>query len=113
MAIYELIENIAFPDIEEAEPDGLLAIGGDLSPERVLCALTIGIFPWFNEGEPILWWSPDPRFVVFPEKVKLSKSLKQSCKKFSFRINSDFNSVIENCSSISRPGQPGTWIQIQ
>jgi leucyl/phenylalanyl-tRNA--protein transferase len=110
MAIYELIENIAFPDIEEAEPDGLLAIGGDLSPERVLYALTLGIFPWFNEGDPILWWSPDPRFVVFPEKVKISKSLKQSCKKFSYNINQNFNKVIENCSTINRKGQQGTWI---
>lgn len=110
MAIYELIENIAFPEIEEAEPDGLLAIGGDLSPERVLYALTLGIFPWFNEGDPILWWSPDPRFVVFPEKVKISKSLKQSCKKFNYKINQNFHSVIENCSSINRKGQQGTWI---
>jgi len=110
MAIFELIENIAFPNIEEAEPDGLLAVGGDLSPERVLYALTIGIFPWFNEEDPILWWSPDPRFVAFPEKVKISKSLRQSCKKFSYRINADFNSVIENCSTITRSGQPSTWI---
>jgi len=110
MAIYELIENIAFPDIEEAEPDGLLAIGGDLSPERVLYALTLGIFPWFNEGDPILWWSPDPRFVVFPENVKISKSLKHSCKRLKYKINQNFSSVIENCSSINRKGQQGTWI---
>lgn len=110
MPIYELIENIAFPEISEAEPDGLLAIGGDLEPARVLYALTIGIFPWFSDGEPLLWWSPDPRFVVFPEKAKVSKSLKRSLRNFTYRINSDFKSVIENCSTVSRKGPEGTWI---
>ncbi len=110
MPIYELIDNIVFPDVNEAEPDGLLAIGGDLSAERVLFALTQGIFPWFSDGEPILWWAPDPRFVVFPDKVKISKSLRKSCSKFTYKIDSDFKSVIENCAKQSRNGQDGTWI---
>jgi len=110
MPIYELIDNIVFPNIDEAEPDGLIAIGGDLSPERVLYALTIGIFPWFNEGEPILWWSPDPRFVVFPEKARISKSLRRSSKNFTYKIDSDFEGVIGNCASSLRNGQDGTWI---
>lgn len=110
MPIYELTDNIAFPDVEEAEPDGLLAIGGDLSAERVLYALTKGIFPWSGEGEPILWWAPDPRFVLFPEKTKISKSLSRSCSRFTYKIDEDFKSVIENCSKIPRAGQNGTWI---
>ncbi len=110
MPIYELIENIVFPHVDEAEPDGLLAIGGDLSPERVLYALTQGIFPWFSDGEPILWWSPDPRFVVFPTKAKISKSLRRSCRNFTYKIDANFRSVIENCATSQRNGQDGTWI---
>ncbi|MDR2009749.1 MAG: leucyl/phenylalanyl-tRNA--protein transferase [Bacteroidales bacterium] len=110
MPVYQLIKEIAFPPVEEAEPDGLLAIGGDLSPERVLYALTLGIFPWFNENDPICWWSPDPRFVIFPEKAKISRSLKNDSKKFISKINYDFDSVIKNCSNIYREGQNGTWI---
>lgn len=111
MPIYELIDELVFPPISEAEPDGLLAIGGDLSPQRVLFALTIGIFPWFNEEEvDYLWWSPDPRFVVFPEKAKISKSLKHSCRKFTYKTNENFAAVISNCALSKRKDQPGTWI---
>jgi leucyl/phenylalanyl-tRNA---protein transferase len=110
MPIYELIDDIVFPPVSEAEPDGLLAIGGDLSPARVLYALTQGIFPWFNGGEPILWWAPDPRFVLFPEKVKISKSLKQSSAKYTYHINKNFEAVITNCATVKRKGEPGTWI---
>jgi leucyl/phenylalanyl-tRNA--protein transferase len=110
MPIYELINDIVFPPVSEAEPDGLLAVGGDLSPARVLYALTKGIFPWFNEGDPILWWAPDPRFVVFPEKVKISKSLKQSSAKYTYRIGQNFEAVITNCANAKRKGDPGTWI---
>ncbi len=110
MPIYQLIKEIAFPPVDEAEPDGLLAIGGDLSPERVLYALTLGIFPWFNEDDPICWWAPDPRYVIFPEKAKVSKSLKAASKKFVSKINYDFCAVIKNCADTYRKGQPGTWI---
>lgn len=110
MPIYELIKEIVFPPVNEADPDGLLAIGGDLSPERVLFALSIGIFPWFNDKEPICWWAPDPRFVIFPEEAKISKSLKRSSNNFEVKINSNFKSVIKGCSNVLRDGQNGTWI---
>jgi leucyl/phenylalanyl-tRNA--protein transferase len=110
MTIYKLIKEIGFPPIEEAEPDGLLAVGGDLSPERVLYALSIGIFPWFSDDEPICWWSPDPRFVIFPKDAKISKSLLKTCSKYTFKINGNFYQVISKCANVSRPDQPGTWI---
>lgn len=110
MAIYQLIPELVFPPIEEAEPDGLLAVGGDLSPERVLLALSLGIFPWFNESDYILWWSPDPRFVIFPEKAKISKSTRCSAKKYKSAINKDFYKVISACANTERPNQDGTWI---
>lgn len=110
MAIYELIKPIVFPPVDEAEPDGLLAIGGDLSPERILYALTIGIFPWFNEGDPICWWSPDPRFIILPEKAKISKSLKKDHERFEIKINANFKNVISNCAKVPRKNQDGTWI---
>ncbi|TWF39127.1 leucyl/phenylalanyl-tRNA--protein transferase [Chitinophaga polysaccharea] len=94
-----------------AEPDGLLAIGGDLSVERLLLAYRSGIFPWYDEP-PILWWSPDPRFVLFPDELKVSASMKQVLRRQQFRIsyNEDFAAVIQRCSTIPRPGQTGTWI---
>lgn len=94
-----------------AEPDGLLAIGGDLSPERLLLAYRKGIFPWY-EGDHILWWSPDPRFVLFPEDFKHSRSVGKELEKneFDFTINKAFRDVIRNCKDIPRPGQEGTWI---
>jgi leucyl/phenylalanyl-tRNA--protein transferase len=111
MPIFALDKHIIFPPIEESEPDGLLAIGGDLSVERLLAAYKLGIFPWY-EGEYPLWWCPDPRFVLFPGKLKVSKSMEALFKKnaFSFTINKAFGEVIRNCRSISRRGQDGTWI---
>ncbi|MFD2543237.1 leucyl/phenylalanyl-tRNA--protein transferase [Lacinutrix gracilariae] len=107
-----LNQNIEFPNVTEADDDGLLAIGGDLSVERLLLAYKSGIFPWFNSNDPILWWSPDPRFVLFPEKLKVSKSMKQVLKKanFTVTVNQDFLSVIQECSIAKRQGQSGTWI---
>lgn len=107
-----LTKEIKFPDYSKATPDGLLAIGGDLSTERLIHAYKHGIFPWYNEGEPILWWSPNPRFVLYPEKLKVSKSMKQVLrnKDYTVTINKDFKGVITACSNIKRDGQPGTWI---
>ena len=103
---------IAFPDVSKANKEGLLAYGGDLSPERLVLAYKLGIFPWFDDKEPILWWSPDPRFVLFPENLKISKSMKQLMRNSDFKItvNKDFKGVISNCSKIKRNGQQGTWI---
>lgn len=104
--------QLSFPPVEEANEDGLLAYGGDLSPEFLELAYRSGIFPWYNEDNPILWWSPDPRFVLFPDKLKISKSMKQLLKKndFRFSINEAFSEVIHNCRIQYRPGQGGTWI---
>ncbi len=107
-----LTESIWFPDVSEATEDGLLAIGGDLSVERLLLAYKKGVFPWFEVEEPILWWSPDPRFVLFPEKLKVSKSMKQVLrnKNYIITVNKAFKAVITACSEIKRNGQAGTWI---
>ncbi len=107
-----LTNKIEFPNVEEATTDGLLAIGGDLSPERLMLAYKTGIFPWFEDGQPILWWSPDPRFVLFPKKLKVSKSMRQVLRNrdFVITINKDFLQVIKECSKIKRDGQSGTWI---
>lgn len=111
MPLFVLDKEIAFPPVHLAEPDGLLAMGGDLSAERLLLAYRNGIFPWY-EGEHILWWCPDPRFVLFPEELKISKSLKPLLKKnnFDFTINKAFAQVIHHCKKVPRPGQNGTWI---
>lgn len=110
--MYVLTEKIEFPDVSLATRDGLLAIGGDLSVERLLLAYKSGIFPWFEIEQPILWWSPDPRFVLYPEKIKISKSMQQFLKKTSLKVtfNKAFDEVIRNCSKIKREGQEGTWI---
>lgn len=107
-----LTEKIEFPNVNETTPDGLLAIGGDLKPERLLLAYKTGIFPWFEEDQPILWWSPDPRFVLFPQKLKVSKSMKQVIRNSDFvvTVNKDFSQVIHECSKAKRGGQAGTWI---
>ncbi|MCA8915003.1 MAG: leucyl/phenylalanyl-tRNA--protein transferase [Planctomycetes bacterium] len=112
MPVYQLPEEIAFPEPSEAEPDGLLAVGGDLSPERLLTAYSIGIFPWPHEGWPMLWFSPDPRMVLFPDELKLSRSLRQTIRKerFEIRLDTDFAGVIAACAKAKRPGQRGTWI---
>ena len=111
MALIALNKELRFPPAEMADEDGLLAIGGDLSLERLLQAYRSGIFPWY-ENKYILWWCPDPRFVLFPPELKISSSMKQLLKKqtFEFSINRDFNSVISKCKAISRRGQDGTWI---
>ena len=109
--MYFLTDKIAFP-VSEASFEGLLAIGGDLSSERLIHAYSNGIFPWFEDDEPLLWWSPDPRFVLFPKDLKVSKSMKQILRKSDFKVtvNKDFKSVIEQCANAKRDGQDGTWI---
>lgn len=111
MSLWVLNKELSFPPVDTAEPDGLLAIGGDLSEKRLLLAYNKGIFPWYS-GDHILWWCPDPRFVLYPEDLKVSKSMKQLLKKneFEFTVNKDFEQVINNCKTINRKGQEGTWI---
>ena len=111
MPVYRLPEELIFPDPELSEEDGLLAIGGDLSIERLLLAYSNGIFPWYNEGEPILWWCPKPRFILKPDEVKISKSMRKIIKKniFEIKFNTDFEGVINNCK-ITREDKEGTWI---
>ena len=110
--MFLLNQAIAFPPIETADEDGLLAIGGDLSTPRLLLAYQQGIFPWFNEGEPVCWWCPDPRFVLFPAELKISKSMKTilNGNTFQFKCNTHFTTVMQHCKTISRKGQDGTWI---
>ena len=109
--IYKLGKEIVFPPLEMAEPDGLLAIGGDLSTQRLLAAYRLGIFPWYESGEP-LWWSPDPRMVLFPEEFRINKTVKKLIKDqaFDFTINQAFSTVIHHCKKMPRSGQMGTWI---
>lgn len=111
MPIFALDNEIKFPPVHLAEPDGLLAIGGDLSPDRLLVAYQQGIFPWY-EGDTILWWCPDPRFVLFPGEIRLSKAIKSLLRRdaFTFTINKAFAAVIHLCKNTKRPGQHGTWI---
>ena len=99
-----LNSDIVFPDVNLASKEGILAIGGDLSPERLLLAYKSGIFPWFDDEEPLIWWSPDPRFVLLPEQLKVSKSMKQVLRNSDFEItvNKDFESVISHCSKIKK-----------
>lgn len=112
MAIYQLDETLWFPDVEEAEESGLLAIGGDLRSDRIAVAYLNGIFPWYDEESPILWWAPDPRFVLFPNELRISKSMRQVIKsgKFTFRVNTAFRDVIRYCGSVNRGENEGTWI---
>ena len=111
MSLIILDENIWFPPLEDALEDGLLAMGGDLSTERLIKAYQEGIFPWF-EGETPLWWSPNPRFVIYPANLKVSTTMKQVFKRqeFEFKTNTAFDQVIANCKKIKRSGQYGTWI---
>ena len=112
MAFGFLTDELVFPHPDEALDDGLLAVGGDLSTERLLLAYRSGIFPWYSEGSPILWWSPDPRMVLFPDDFFVSKNLRQKInnKAFEIRFNSDFDSVIRFCAAVKRKDQVGTWI---
>lgn len=112
--MYELDkEDIWFPNPSVYHPQSeIIAIGGDLSPQRLDLAYSLGIFPWFNEGEEILWWSPDPRFVLFLDELKISKSMKKILRdnNFTFTENQCFEEVMKNCGKINRKGQDGTWI---
>ena len=112
MSFFQLPEEIIFPSPELARKDGLLAIGGDLSEERLLKAYSMGIFPWYTEDSPILWWSPDPRLILVPEEVKVSRSLGRVINKDIFKVtmNTVFEKVIRRCSEVDRKGQEGTWI---
>lgn len=111
MPLFALDHRIYFPPVDLSEPDGLLAIGGDLSTERLLTAYKLGIFPWY-EGNTPLWWCPDPRFVLFPSDLKVSKSMKVLLKRnaFTFTVNRNFAGVIHACKQTPRKGQDGTWI---
>ena len=113
--IYELDPHYpGFPNPEEAEPDGMIAIGGDLSPARLINAYCCGIFPWYDDGEPILWWSLDPRMVLFPDEFRYSKSLRRVVQsgRFEVRIDTCFEDVMRSCGKVDRTaqGQDGTWI---
>jgi leucyl/phenylalanyl-tRNA---protein transferase len=108
----ELNDSFQFPDPEEADEYGILASGGNLSPGMLVSAYRQGIFPWFSRGEPVLWWSPDPRFVLYPEELHVSKSMRRVLKRniFSVTFDTAFEEVISRCASKYRPGQGGTWI---
>lgn len=110
--MYLLTNEIVFPSVDMADEHGLLAIGGDLSPSRLLEAYRNGIFPWYNEDEPICWWSPDPRCVLFPGDLHISKSMRSLLNRgeFEFSVNRSFREVIRNCKSVNRKGEYGTWI---
>ena len=107
-----LNDKLLFPPVEMATEEGIVAIGGDLGVERLLLAYRSGIFPWYSEDEPIVWWSPDPRFVLFPEKLRVTKSMQSVLNNgtFRFTINRDFTAVLQNCKTITRKEQEGTWI---
>ena len=108
----KLSEELIFPDYTATNSYGIIAYGGDLSVERLKLAYSKGIFPWFNENEPILWWFPNPRFVLFPDELKISKSMRKILRneEFQFTENNCFEEVIYNCGQINRPGQKGSWI---
>jgi len=110
--IFRLDEHLIFPKPDLAEPDGLLAVGGDLSTERLLLAYRNGIFPWYSDDTPILWYSPHERFVLYPDELKVSKSMRQVLRSDKLRVTVDtcFNEVITACSTAPREGQDGTWI---
>ena len=110
--MYFLLKELFFPDVTEADRDGILAVGGDLSPERLILAYQSGIFPWFDSDDPILWWASHQRMVLFPDELVVSKSMRSILRKelFTITFNKDFRAVISNCSTIKRNGQRGTWI---
>ena len=112
MPVYILGEENIFPDPNDAEDTGLLAVGGDLSPERLLLAYSSGIFPWYSEDDPILWFSPDPRLIFELVDYKPGRTLKKliNSNRYEVRIDTDFESVIRQCAKVPRPGQSGTWI---
>lgn len=112
MPVYRLGAELVFPPAEASDPSGLLALGGDLSPERLLLAYSEGIFPWYSAGQPILWHSPDPRCVLAPSELRVSRSLDKTLRRgrFEVRLDTAFAEVIRACAEIPRPDQDGTWI---
>lgn len=110
--MYYLSPALFFPPVSQANQDGIIAVGGDLTPERLLLAYKSGIFPWFEDGEPIIWWSPNPRMVLFLDELIVSKSMRNILNRNSFKVtfNQNFRDVISNCQNIERDGQNGTWI---
>jgi leucyl/phenylalanyl-tRNA--protein transferase len=112
MPVYQLSEDFVFPSPHLASKEGLLAVGGDLSRTRLLLAYSLGIFPWYSEGEPILWWSPDPRLVLYPEELKISRSLNRIINKATFKVTVDcaFDQVISECARVRLENEEGTWI---
>ncbi len=110
--MYYLTTHLFFPPVSQANPDGILAIGGDLSSERLILAYKSGIFPWFEDGEPIIWWSPNPRMVLFLDELVVSKSMRNVLNRNSFKVtfNENFREVISSCQKVRRNGQNGTWI---
>ena len=111
MPVYLLGDELSFPPVDGAE-DGLVAVGGDLSPQRLLLAYRSGIFPWYEEGQPILWHSPDPRWVITPQSFHVSRRLRRQLRNDEFEVSCDraFADVVRRCSAVPRPGQDGTWI---
>ena len=114
MTIFQLSQKLIFPNPELSEPEGLLAVGGDLSIDRLLLAYSMGIFPWYSDDQPILWWSPDPRLILPPDQIHISKSLKRVIQnqRFEIRFDSQFADVVMQCSQINRKDQRGTWITV-
>ena len=112
MPVFRLPDQIIFPEPELSREDGLLAVGGDLSIGRLILAYRMGIFPWYAHGDPILWWSPDPRLVLYPDALHVSRSLMKTLKqgRFVVTLDQDFARVIAACAAVPRDKQPGTWI---
>lgn len=112
MPIFRLLDDLVFPPPDYADPSGLIAVGGDLSSERLLEGYRVGIFPWYSEDQPILWWSPDPRFVLELDQFKISRSLRKTLRRRIFHVTFDrvFEDVIAACATASREDQSGTWI---
>ncbi len=112
MTVYRLDSSLGFPPPEHADASGLLAVGGDLEPERLLLAYSLGIFPWYQEGQPILWHAPDPRMVLVPSELRVSRSLEKAIRRapFDLKLDTGFERVVTACSQVERPDEPGTWI---
>lgn len=112
MPVFRLTDKLVFPPVHLAAPEGLLAVGGDLSMQRLLLAYKSGIFPWYSKSEPLLWWSPDPRSVLFPHELRISRSLQKALRqnKYIVRTDTNFRFVIESCAGTHRKGQDDTWI---
>ncbi len=110
MSLKHIRYELAFPDPDEADENGIVAFGGDLSPSRLMLAYRSGIFPWYSAGDPILWWSPNPRLILNLDDFKLRKSLRKKLKHFDIRFNTAFGEVIRCCALTPRPGQQGTWL---